>query len=189
MGIASLHHPTNYAGNDAFELIPRDDLAFALMDLAGLSKSPARRRTKISDGGRGSRCGGGDGRPFARNVFHQLRQREDVAHFSQADTISSRSELTHSGMDSEGSRCTSTTVCASSQAAQRDAEKVVDADVDGHPHALDGRGEHDGPPPSLILRTPPSDGCRGAWKLSGRERGSSRSARLDLAGLLPLVDV
>ena len=29
------------------------------------------------------------------------------------------------------------------EAAQRDAEKVADANFDGHPHALDGTAQHD----------------------------------------------
>ena len=29
------------------------------------------------------------------------------------------------------------------EAAQRDAEEVADANVDGHPHALDGTAQHD----------------------------------------------
>ena len=29
------------------------------------------------------------------------------------------------------------------EAAQRDAEEIADANVDGHPHALDGTAQHD----------------------------------------------
>jgi hypothetical protein len=36
---------------------------------------------------------------------------------------------------------------------------------------------------------PPSARASCAWKLSGRERGSSRNARLDPAELIPLVGV
>ena len=46
-------------------------------------------------------------------------------------------------MVSEGSRCTSTSICASSSAAQRDAEKIADANVDRHLHAVDGTAQHD----------------------------------------------
>ena len=64
-------------------------------------------------------------------------------HICQADAISSASELTQSGIVSDGSRCTSTSICASSRLAQRDAEKIADANVDRHPHAVDGTAQHD----------------------------------------------
>jgi hypothetical protein len=40
-----------------------------------------------------------------------------------------------------------------------------------------------------MFRTPPSARVSCALKLTGRERGSSRNARLDPAGLIPLVAV
>ncbi len=74
-------------------------------------------------------------------------------------------------------------------AAQRDAEKIADANVDRHPHAVDGTAQHDAFAMKFDLRTPPSARVSCALKLTGRESGSSRNARLDPAGLIPLVAV
>ena len=53
------------------------------------------------------------------------------------------SELTQSGIVSDGSRCTSTSIWASSMPRSADAEKVADANVDRHLHAVQGTAQHD----------------------------------------------
>ena len=46
-------------------------------------------------------------------------------------------------MVSDGSRCSQHQHLRVVDAAQRDAEKIADANVDRHPHALDGTAQHD----------------------------------------------
>ena len=74
-------------------------------------------------------------------------------------------------------------------AAQRNAEKIADAEVDRHPHALQGAAQHD----AFAMKFDVPHAAVGAdvvrIEADGQERGSSRNARLDPAGLIPLVDV
>ena len=78
MGIASLH--PSYESNDGSGLIPRDDLAFALMNIRRVQRSAAAPphqefRTPSPDRVVAPAPHGG----FARLVFQQLRKRENVA--------------------------------------------------------------------------------------------------------------
>ncbi len=73
--------------------------------------------------------------------------------------------------------------------AQRNAAEIADTKIDGHPHALHGTPEHD----TLAMKFDTAHAVVGAdivrleahWK----REGSSRNARLDPAGLIPLVAV
>ena len=75
------------------------------------------------------------------------------------------------------------------ETAQSDTEKIADANVDGHPHALDGTAQHD----AFAMKFDLPHAAVGAGILrieaERKGRGSSRNARLDPAGLIPLVAV
>ena len=64
-------------------------------------------------------------------------------HICQADAISSRSELTQSGIVNDGSRCSSTSIWASSMPRSAMPRKSLTRTIDRHPHAVDGTAEHD----------------------------------------------
>ena len=55
------------------------------------------------------------------------------------------------------------------EAAQRDAEKVADADVDGHPHALDGTVQHD----AFAMKFDPAHAavCAGIVRMEAERQG------------------
>ena len=110
-------------------------------------------------------------------------------HICQAEAISSRSELTHSGMFSDGIAMNQHQHLRVVETAQRDAEKVADADVDRHPHALDGTVQHDAF--AMKFDLPHAAVCAGIVRMEA-ERKRKRvepHARLDPAGLIPLVAV
>ena len=64
-------------------------------------------------------------------------------HICHAEAISSRSELTHKRNGQRRIAMHQHQHLRVVEAAQRDAEKVADANVDGHPHAADGTAQHD----------------------------------------------
>ena len=75
------------------------------------------------------------------------------------------------------------------ETAPCDAEKIADANVDGHLHAVDGTAQHD----AFAVKFDLPHAAVGAGVLrveaERKGRGSSRNARPDPAGLIPLVAV
>ena len=110
-------------------------------------------------------------------------------HICHAEAISSRSELTPKRNRQRRIAVHQNQHLRVVEAAQRDAEKVADANVDGHPHAADSTAQHDAF--AMDFDLPHAAVCADILRMEAerKRRGSSRRARLDPAGLIPPVDV
>ena len=126
------------------ELVPRDDLAFALMQVRRIEQiaaapphqefratRPDRVMTPAPRGG------------LARSVFRQLRKREDLAPHLPGGrdlfAIGAYAQGNGQGWIAMGKHEHLRVV----DAAQRNAEEIGDANIDRHPHAVEGTAHDD----------------------------------------------
>jgi hypothetical protein len=122
----------------------RDDLALAAMDVGRVGRAtgtpaheklrPARADRVVAAAARGG---------LARFVFRQAREVENVA-----PGLPCRLDLVGIGTRAKRNRERRIAVHQHQHlrivnAAQRDADKIADANVDRHPHAGDGTAQHD----------------------------------------------
>jgi hypothetical protein len=122
--------------------IPRDDLAFALMNIRWIERiaaAPPYQKLRAPGADRAVAAAPGGG--LAHFVFRQLRKREDLAPHPPGGR-----DLFAVGTDAERDRQGRIAMGENEHlgivdAAQRHAEKIADADIDRHLHAGNGTAQ------------------------------------------------
>jgi hypothetical protein len=123
---------------------PRDDLALAAMNVGSIERAagaPAHQEPRSAPADRVVAAAARGG--LARFVFRQAREVKNVAPGLPGGRdlvrVGTRAERNGEG----GIAMNQHQHLRIVNAAQRDADKIADANVDGHPHALDGTAQHD----------------------------------------------
>jgi len=150
--------------------IPCDDLAFAGVDVCRVEQvAGATAHQEFRAAAADRVVAAAAGRGFASPLFRQLRKREDLA-----PGLPGGRDLVGVGADEQRNRKRGVAMHQHQrlrvvEAAQTDAEKVPDADVHGHPHAVDGAAQYDAF--AVKFDVPHAVVCAGVMRIEAERKG------------------